>query len=538
MAADGLASFRILLAAIRARDEERGKIRFPHRPFWDEPVKFFRDVLGADPWSKQREIIEAVRDHPRVAVKSGHKVSKSHTAAGIGLCYYASHEDARVVMSSTTARQVDAILWRELKMMKARGGRCVACKTADPDGRRIPRPCPHSVLIDGDIGELARTGLKSVDFREIVGFTAREAEAVAGVSGRHLLYILDEASGIPEAIFEAIEGNRAGGARIVLFSNPTRTTGEFYEAFNSKKLDPADPESTGYYCVTVSSEETPNVVEGRDVIPGLATRGWVEEKRREWGEESPLFKVRVRGEFPVGEDGKIFSVHTITSAQERWHEVPAEGRLYIGVDPAGDSGMGDEAAMAARRGKKQLALRTWRGLSEEAHAVHLLGLIAEFKIPREKPVVVIDPEGGVGWKVYQFLAAIASRKDAPFDLVPLRASHRAIRDPMIYDLIREELAANLFAWIQDGGILEDDKLEQELHALEWIPMERSGKNKLTPKKVIRKVLGRSPDRYDATALSVWEPLSMQDDAPSEARDDDDDGPIPTLDPYAGGSTWR
>src|SRR5690606_35865340 len=123
-------------------------------------------------------ILEAVRDHQRVAVSSGHKCGKSMSAAILSLWYYCSFPNARAIMSSTTARQVDQILWRELKMVRTRGGKCVACKAADPEDRKIARPCPHSALIEGDIGELARTGLKSPDFREVFGFTAREAEAV------------------------------------------------------------------------------------------------------------------------------------------------------------------------------------------------------------------------------------------------------------------------------------------------------------------------------------------------------------------------
>ncbi len=193
-----------LRLALAAQVEFQTRIRFPCDKYQNDPVGFFHDILGVEPWERQVEIIEAVRDHPRVACKSGHKVSKSHTAGGIALWYYCSFPDARVVMTSTTSRQVDAILWRELRMMKARGGICLECKRKNedlPNDQKITAPCPHSGMIDGVIGELARTGLKSADFREIVGFTAREAEAVAGVSGANLLYILDEASGIAAVIF-------------------------------------------------------------------------------------------------------------------------------------------------------------------------------------------------------------------------------------------------------------------------------------------------------------------------------------------------
>lgn len=95
-------------------------LRFPNPKYQRDPELFFSEVLGVLPWEKQLEIIEAVRDYDRVAVASGHKVSKSHTAAGLALWFYCSWPDARAIMTSTTSRQVDQILWRELRMMRAR----------------------------------------------------------------------------------------------------------------------------------------------------------------------------------------------------------------------------------------------------------------------------------------------------------------------------------------------------------------------------------------------------------------------------------
>lgn len=504
---------------------------FPSPIYQQDPVGYFRNVLGVEPWSKQVEILEAIRDNLRVAVASGHKVSKSHTAAGVALWWYCSWPDARVIMSSTTARQVDQILWRELRMMRARSGRCMPCKLADPDGHVIPTPCEHSALIDGDLGDLARTGLKSRDFREVVGFTAREAEAVAGISGNRLLYLIDEASGVPDLIFEAIEGNRAGGARIVLFGNPTRNDGEFFDAFHGK--------SQLYKTITVSSEQTPNVQERRVVIPGLATYEWVEEKKIEWGEDSPIYSVRIRGKFATHEAGRIFSLHAIEQAQQRWYETPASGRLFVGIDPAGESGMGDETAFCVRRGLKQIALRTILGLNEAQILVHGLQLIGEHKLPRETPVLVIDREGSIGSKLNTTLRDFLDENSNAFELVAVSASNGAVRQPLIYDRIRDELVANLEQWLRDGGaLLEDDKLVRELHAFEW-KSSIKGRLKVTPKEVIRKLIGRSPDRFDATALSVWEPLSLQElPETAAAAVAQSGGETPSgMDPYAGSMAW-
>ncbi|HYG66550.1 MAG TPA: hypothetical protein VD838_02790 [Anaeromyxobacteraceae bacterium] len=510
-------------------------VQFPSPLYRKDPVRFAREILGVEPWSKQIDILEAVRDHPRVAIKSGHKVGKSHSASTLALWFYCSFEAARVVCTSTTARQVDEILWRELRMMHARSGRCVACKAElqrNP-GARIPRPCPHSSLVDGELADTARTGLKSADFREIVGFTARQAEAVAGISGENVLYIVDEASGVAEEIFEAIEGNRAGSARLVLFSNPTRNEGEFHAAFNGK--------ARFYKGITVSSASTPNVEAGERLVPGLATREWVEEKREEWGEKSPLYRVRVEGEFAEHEAGKIFSLHTIEQAEQRWHTARAEGRLYIGLDPAGERGRGDEIIYAPRRGRKLLELLPYQGLDEQGHLAELIRIVKRLRVPRETPVVVVDREGSVGSKVYLAIRNYADANPGMFEVVGVRASDKALRQPELYDRMRDALAASLVAWFDaEGAIPEDAKLAKELHALEW-SQRADGRSKVTPKDTLRKILGRSPDRYDALALSTWEPLSLREQAyepPPAAEREPDRYIASTLDPYAGASAWE
>jgi phage terminase large subunit len=507
--------------ALEDRLGELTSIRWPSSKYRADPVAFAHEILGVEPWSKQVEILEAVRDHMRVAIKSGHKIGKSNSAAIVALWFYCAFPNARVVMSSTTSRQVDQILWRELSMMHARAGKCVACKKADPNNL-IPVPCPHSARVDGEPKKLARTGLKS-NFREIVGFTAREAEAVAGISGANLIYLIDEASGVPQEIFDAIEGNRAGGARIVLFSNPTQTTGEFFEAFNSK--------ARFYHGITVSSEDTPNCTGIGDPIPGLAGPEWIAEKKEEWGEDSPLYIVRVKGGFALKEDGKIFSTHALMESERRWHEFVDEdgepltgmqlGRLFIGVDPAGESGTGDDSCFVARRGKKMLSIGEFRGLDDEGHLARIVMMIRDLSVERDqKPVVVIDREGSIGAKLYgrtmAFLEAFPSDEARPFVLVAVRASDRSPRRPNVYDTMRDALAGNLEGWIRDGGaILENAKLSKEMHELEW-RSQVNGRIKVTPKKEIKQKLKRSPDRYDALALATWEPLDLRMSDASDA----------------------
>lgn len=509
-------------------------IRWPDRRYWEDPVRFAEEILGMRTWSAQRRILEAYVRHKRVTVRSGHKIGKSNTAAIIALHFYCSLDDARVVFTSTTARQVDAILWRELGKIRSKAGCCLTCREACRAARRPePRPCAHSSLIGGTMNSLARSGFRADDFREISGFTARDAEAVAGISGANLLYIPDEASGIDDAIFEAIEGNRAGGARIVMFSNPTRTEGEFYLSHTDKamKLDAsgapvvdADGKPVGfYYAIQVSSEETPNVVERRDVIPGLASWEWVDEKRLEWGVDSPLYKVRVKGEFVTAESGKIISIALISEAEGRWEDASEEGRLHIGLDPAGDGVNGDETAWAVRRGQRVIKVTARRGLSVDGIVEETLGLIRTHRNGHEAvPIVAVDVEGEIGLKVAAKLALHESQKPGELGELELRrvkASTRIGRPP--YERIRDALWGNLRDFLRHGGAIpEDAKLAKELHAPAWHEITGTELVKVTPKSDLRKALGRSTDRADAVALSVWEAVTFR--IGTEDRDDQEE----------------
>lgn len=504
-------------------------LTWPNPRYQKDPVGFAREIAGIEPWARQCEILEACRDYRRVTVASGHKVGKSMSVTLLALWFYCSFPDARVFFTSTTARQVNEILWRELTRVVWSAGRCVDCKKEDQkNGRPGPRPCPHSALIDGVLSKLAINGLRS-GLRSISGFTADQAEAVAGISGENLLFICDEASGIPDPIYEALVGNMMGGARLVLISNPTRNSGEFYESHHDKalqfnrdgtpKLDPQTGKQVGFYrALTIPSTDTPNYKLGRRVIPGLADREEVEEQARMFGEDSAHYKIRVLGKFVKGEDGKIISAHAVLEAQARWRTLTKEngeflqkpthashGRLHIGVDPAGDGGDGDESAFCARRGNVVLELFAKRGLTEAAHVDELLALIARHRVPREPPpLVCVDGDGPIGVAVYGLMRAHYLRRQNDFEPMRIRGSDFAVRDKRTYDRVRDELQASLYDWLvkREGCIPEDHKLAKELNASSWSALS-NGRMKATPKSELRKLLGRSPDRADSLALSVW-----------------------------------
>lgn len=484
------------------------------RAFPQDPYGFAREILGIDLWSRQREIVESTTQHKRVATVSGHKVGKSTALAVLALWFYCSFPGARVVIMAATDRQVNGIIWREIK--------------------RLVRNARVKIPGADQIHVRASSGLSDPsDFSEVRGYTAKEAEAVAGTSGAYILYLIDEASGVGAPIFQAIEGNRAAGnAWIFLISNPTRADGEFYEAFHARSKRRIG--EAGYHTIHIDSRESPNITgEWRELeewdrkagawckratpIPGLAVQQWVDEKLQEWGEDHSLFKIRIAGLFAVAEDAKIFPAMLLAEAQERWDEPPGEleGRLYIGADPAGDGDGGDASTFCVRRGLRVLEFRKRHGLSPERHIAEIEDLRTTHATKGESPVVCVDSEGETGWKVYVRLKEFSDRRRT-FDLARIRSSEKAIREPLIYDRIRDELYANARAWMREGGAIpENAELEADLHAPEFVSNIR-GRLKATPKKDLRELLGRSPDLGDSFLLACWEPLAAryERDAPA------------------------
>jgi hypothetical protein len=438
-----------------------------------DPVLMAREAFGVEPWSRQAELLRAVAAFDRVAVRSGHKVGKSITAAILAFWFALTRTPSRVVLVSSSAFQVKDILWREVRNLYDR---------AKERGFVLgPEPA-----LDPATGLLLATG-------DIKGVSTNKPERAAGVSGAHLFYILDEASGIDEAILEAIEGNRAGGAKIVMFSNPTRTSGTYFDAFHEKRRF--------WKQIHISSEESPNVKAGRQVVPGLALLEYVKEKQQEWGEDSPLYAVRVRGDFPAQGERSVVSLASLTEARKRHdeHEDVGDGPLELGVDPAREGD--DEFVIAARRGRRLLPLRAFTQLDGPNGAGKVLEVVRELRREGEKPRVKVDVIG-IGASVYDSLKHSDEVETVPVSV----AKSPTATDPgePEYALLRDQLWFAVRAWLKTAAIPEDGKLENDLVAPQY-SYDARGRIKVEGKAEIKKRLKRSPDRADAVCLAVYAP---------------------------------
>lgn len=508
------ALFADLARRVESRAARAARRVWPCSEYEDSPVRFAREVLDRELWdaplsslcgsttTQARWVQACAEPDARVSVVSGHKTGKSCGEAVIALWAFATFAPVRVFLFAPKLEHIeDVALWKEIRALYQNSGRCSACRTKEHARcdhgagvwRCVPQdPCPWcSSLGDPKAwNEDSTKGLRSPDGRrEILAYTARDVDALGGISGAKMFFIFDEAGGVKPQFYEAMKGNSAGGVTWVMAGNPLHTTGEQYDAHHSKR-------ALYSHVGEISSLDSPNVRAGMKLVPGLAMREWVDRCAEDWGRDSSAYLIRVLGRHPKYEPGQLLTHDEITASFTAWYTTRGSGRLQIGVDVAFT---GDEAVVAPRRGQRISELRVFTQTTPDALAAHVAGIARDLKLPHEqKPVVIYDAQGKTG---RDFGAAIRCYEDE-IELIPVYGNAKP-KDQRRYLMRRDELAHEFAAWVKRGGAMPPDaKLEGEIGRTVAKPVSKTDQRARVPSNdEIKSILGRSPDRRNACELA-------------------------------------
>jgi hypothetical protein len=311
---------------------------------------------------------------------------------------------------------------------------------------------------------------------------------------------------LPEAKGQVFAGNAMGGGVLLFTSNPTRNEGPFFDAFHGQK--------DRWQTFHVDAEDVADWQEKNGVrVPGIVTRDRIEDARALYGDGSAFFTLRVKGNFLTNETGRAIPMALIEQAAAIWPSLDAVGPLMIGYDCAGPGDGGDEHVWSIVRGLRLEPMHAKRGLDTDAAVAETLMLIQYHRREGEIPHVNVDAAGPIGSVLFARLQDIANQRQGRADAFTVYGVHAGVllRRGSKFERVRDQLIWNAAEWLKaGGGIPRDHMLQQEMYAQVWesLPDERL---RAQPKAIVRRELGRSPDRFDSWCLAVHVPSTLRDD---------------------------
>jgi len=449
-------------------------------------IAFIREILGCKPDREQRKIINAVKDHKYVTVRSGHARGKDWVAAVIANSFLHLLVPSTVIVTSASYRQVIDINMMEITQIHR--------KTRLPlQGELLT----NRIKIDED-QKWFLEGFKSKD---------KDAESWGGYHNVNILVIVSEASSMEQVTYNALRGLMSGGnAKLLLVGNPFSGVGPFYDSFKDPK----------FIKFRLNSMNSPNVRSGKTLIPGQVDREWVEEMINDccdetskqetkeghdfkwndkWYKPDNLFITKVLGDYGVESEDQLVPLSWIEQAHERWRDaVKPDVSLRLGVDVAG---MG--------RDKTIFCYKYDNYIERFESFFHQDQMVTVGKIKNAGGIAFVDTIGegaGVHSRLRELNHMSVSVKfgESGKGLTDI-TGQRTFADMVSYLCwcIRDALNPknnNLLA------LPQCDELTQDLTKTKWDPLS-DGRIKIEKKEKTKERLKRSPDYRDALANTFY-----------------------------------
>jgi hypothetical protein len=435
---------------------------------YEGPDMWQADVLQKIGRQLQQGIISSLNDVIRIAVASGNGPGKTCLVSWIILWAMSTFEDTRGVVTANTENQLRTKTWSEL----AKWNRLSICKhwfkvtataiySTNPEHERTWR-------IDQ------------------IPWSDSKPEAFAGLhnQGKRVILLFDEASAIPDIIWETAEGAMTDEETEIIwgvFGNPTRNDGYFHKCFHKNRHR--------WYTKHIDTRKC-KYTNKRQIAQ------WLED----YGEDSDFFRVHVRGRFPHTSSRQFISTSLVEAAQNR-HLRPEQynfAPVIIGVDPAwtGD----DSIEIFLRQGLMSKHLASYEKNDDDGI---IAGYVARFEDEYNADAVFIDLGWGTG------IYSMGKQMGRQWQLVAFGGGATQA------DLLnkRIDMWSSLKTWLKEGGSIPDDEvLYDDLITPEFRMVESGtnyGKMRLETKQEMKARQVPSPNRADALALTFAFPVKSK-----------------------------
>lgn len=475
-------------------------------------VLLAEEAFGCVLDDEQKAILRSVQKNPRTSVASGTARGKDYIAAVAALCFFYTTpkwddngilvENTKVALTAPTDRQVKDIMMPEVSRLY---------NAAKRNGLELGRLMTYDIRTDD--AEWFLTGFKADE---------HNTEAWTGFHAVNTMFVVTEATGMAQKIWDAIEGNLQGNSRLLIVFNPNSPTGYAAQSQKSKRWSK----------FRLNSLHAQNVVEKRIVIPGQVDYEWVKDKIEHWcspisekefneGEgdfmwegrwyrPSDLFRIKILGLFPKeGEDALIPS-YWIELANERWEEWNQnqwriQEPLRLGVDVAG---MGRDSSCFCPRYGKLVKSFTKINSGGKANHMEIAGrIVSIIKSEKDKrPLAMVDTIGeGAG--VYSRTKELGYENVLSCKYSESAEGLKDVTEQYSFANMRAYLHWAVRDWLNPinntGAMLPpNDEFKEEASEIKW-KFQSNGKVIIEPKEDIIKRLKRSPDMFDSLANTFY-----------------------------------
>lgn len=430
---------------------------------WGELLESKEKVgLNLKPTDRQKMLAKKMG----MSIQSSNGNGKDFLAALINLHFMSTAPYCKCRVTANTGKQLKSVYWSELsKLMslgiKPEGSECTFFQEAYSQ---------QNDYLYANLPDKSERGKRW--FTQAITINAKstpeeQGEAMAGLHADFMLILVDEASGVADAVFKPLERTLTGLCNVAfLIFNPTRNTGY--------AIDTQTKYRDSWLCLQWDALDCENVSD--DQI----------ERMRKYGEDSPAYRIGVLGLPPRSDESALIPFEWVQSAIGRDLEVTDYDPVICGVDPAAG---GDRSVVSFRRGGMVYPFKTNNSPDTMVGAEWICS-----ELRREDAIVAVVDTVGLGRVFFDKMRSMGINcKAAHGSAAPSNDKCFNLRAEMYWKL-REQFE-NMCISIPD-----DPELVNELAAIKT-EIASNGKFKIAGKQEIRRKFGYSPDKADALALS-------------------------------------
>jgi len=459
----------------------------------EDSVFFVEHALGHKTWSKQREILRSVQNNVKTAVRACHGSSKTFTAAEITVWFLNCFENSKVITSAPTFSQVAHLLWAEINNIYTNS----------------------RIELEGECLKIRIKNEEEPDHYAI-GFSTDKPARAEGWHAPAILFIFDEAKGIPQWLWDSVRGLMTGGfcRWLAISTTDGVEVGEnFYRIFEKEDSDwnkihitaTESPYITGerFKYIDIPNLEMPEVFKRKEIAPAdlkiqLVDQNYIDECKKEWGEESVLFLTKVEGEIIDQAADTLIKLSQIHKMFENGRnlEFNDAGQKEVGVDVA--YGGADDSAFFSRKGLKVTGYKIIppKQMPQEQKIVYLADELEIF-IGHDKEYKLKIDDTGVGGG----LTSIMQKRK--YKVVPINFQEEA-NDSDSYPNTISEMWFEVAKIVHEIACPEIERLKVELVNRKYKKLDKRGRRPIESKDEYKKRITKSPDLADAFLLCFYE----------------------------------